>query len=144
MSERGRKLSGRWHKRDPFPDVHFFKVYLPLYDTGLIRVMTGSELKRYLTLLRLSNYQYGRQEIRIGLKELKVHDGVSERRAFHVNAKLLEHGLVEIKDTRPTTYVLKHPDTWSVLPHKSEPHPSKPAEASSEIMPPTLEEVFGR
>ena len=62
-------------RRDAFPDVHFFKVYLPLYDTGLIRVMTGSELKRYLTLLRLSNYEYGRQEIRIGLKELKDPSG---------------------------------------------------------------------
>ncbi len=144
MSERGRKLSGRWHKRDPFPDVRFFKVYLPLYDTGLIRVMTGSELKRYLTLLRLSNYQYGRKEIRIDLKELRDWDGVSERCAFHVNAKLLEYGLVEIKDTRPTTYVLKHPDTWSVPPHKSEPHPSRPAEASTEFMPPTYEEVFGK
>ncbi len=144
VSERGRKLSGRWHKRGPFPDVHFFKVYLPLYDTGLIRVLSGSATKRFLTLLRLSNYQYGRQEIRIGLKELRDWDGVSDRHAFHVNAKLLEYGLVEIKETRPMTYVLKHPDTLSVPPHKSGPHASRPAEASSEFMPPTYEEVFGK
>lgn len=142
--ERGQKLSGRWHNRDPFPGVHFFKVYLHLFDTGLIRVMSGSETKRFLTLLRLSNYKYGRQEFRIGLKELRDWDGVSERRAFHVNAKLLEHGLVEIKGTRPTTYVLKHPDSWSVPWPKSRPRPARVAEASSEIMPPTLEEVFGR
>ncbi len=132
------------HARNPFPDIYFFPVPLDFFEKGLVASMSGSEVKRYLTLLRLANYHYGRREIRKSLRELKDLDGLSERRAFHVNAKLLEHGLVDIKNTSPITYVLRHPDSWSIPWPRKKPGSGRAAEASTEIMPPTYQEVFGR
>ena len=98
-----------WKPRNPFPDEYFFAVPLCLFDRGLVRVMSGSEFKRYLTLLRLSNYKYGTRIIQHSLKELEKLDGVSERRAWQVNGKLQERGLVQVEKTKPTTYILVPP-----------------------------------
>jgi hypothetical protein len=102
----GRKL------RNPFPDEHFFTIPLRLLDRGLVAAMSGSEVKRYLTLLRLSNYQYGSRKIKRELKTLRELDGVSNRRAWHVNRRLQERGLVILEDTKPITYHLVLPDNW--------------------------------
>ncbi len=102
-----------WKRRNPFPDEYFFAVPLCLLDRGLVRVMSGSEFKRYLTLLRKSNYQYGSHRIQCSLEDLEKLDGVSVRRAWCVNRKLQERGLVQIEKTKPTTYILVPPACWS-------------------------------
>ncbi len=101
-----------WKPRNPFPDEYFFAVPLCLWDRGLVHGMTGSELKRYLTLLRLYNYKYGTRIIQRSLKEFENLDGVSERRAWQVNGKLQERGLVQVEKTKPTTYILVLPACW--------------------------------
>ncbi len=101
-----------WKPRNPFPDEPFFAFPLCLLDSGLDRMMSGSEFKRYLTLLRLSNYKYGTRIIQRSLKELEKLDGVSERRAWQVNGKLKERGLVQVEKTKPTTYILVPPACW--------------------------------
>ncbi len=98
--------------RNPFPGVYFFTVPLALYESGLAARLTGSEFKRYTTLLRLSNYRYGSQKIQATLKELAELDGVSVRRAWLVNRKLQERGLVKVENTKPITYVLVPPAYW--------------------------------
>ncbi len=108
-------VSSNWKKpkrRYPFPDEPFFAVPLCLWDRGLVHGMTGSEVKRYLTLLRLSNYKYGTRIIQRSLKELEKLDGVSERRAWQVNGKLQERGFVQVEKTKPTTYILVPPACW--------------------------------
>ncbi len=75
-------------------------------------MMSGSEFKRYLTLLRLSNYKYGTRIIQRSLKELEKLDGVSERRAWQVNGKLQERGLIAVENTKPITYILVPPACW--------------------------------
>ena len=99
-------------RRNPFPTEHFFAVPLCLLDRGLVRVMSGSEVKRYLTLLRLSNYKYGTRVIQRSLKVLGKLDGVSERRAWQVNGKLQERGLITVENTKPTSYHLVPPACW--------------------------------
>ena len=109
------RVASNWKKpkpRNPFPDDYFFHVPLCLLDRGLVRVMSGSEFKRYLTLLRLSNYKYGTRVLQRSLKELEKLDGVSERRAWQVNGKLQDRGLVQIEKTKPTTYILVLPACW--------------------------------
>jgi hypothetical protein len=107
-------FSGRHgrRQRNPFPDEHFFPVPLRLFKGGLVAAMSGSEVKRYLTLLRLANYEYGSRKIKRDLKELGELDGVSNRRAWQVNRKLQERGLVVVEDTKPITYHLVAPDAW--------------------------------
>ena len=108
-------VSSSWKKpkrRYPFHDEPFFAVPLCLLDRGLVRVMSGSEFKRYLTLLRLSNYKYGTRIIQRSLKELEKLDGVSVRRAWQVNGKLQERGLITVENTKPTTYILVPPACW--------------------------------
>ena len=75
-------------------------------------MMSGSEFKRYMTLLRKSNYQYGSHRIQCSLEELEKLDGVSVRRAWLVNRKLQERGLVKVEDTKPITYILVPPAYW--------------------------------
>ena len=108
-------VSSNWKKpkrRYPFPEEPFFAVPLCLFDRGLVHGMTVSEVKRYLPLLRLSNYKYGTRIIQRSLKELEKLDGVSVRRAWHVNRKLQERGLVKVEETKPTTYILVPPACW--------------------------------
>ncbi len=109
------RVSSNWKKpkpRNPFPDDYFFHVPLCLLDRGMGRMMSGSEFKRYLTLLRLSNYKYGTRIIQRSWKELEKLDGVSERRAWQVNGKLQERGLITVENTKPTSYLLVPPACW--------------------------------
>ena len=101
-----------WKPRNPFPDEYFFAVPLRLLDGGIVRMMSGSEFKRYMTLLRKSNYRYGSHRIQCSLEELEKLDGVSVRRAWCVNRKLQERGLVQVEKTKPTTYILVLPTCW--------------------------------
>ena len=75
-------------------------------------MMSGSEFKRYMTLLRKSNYRYGSHRIQCSLDELEKLDGVSVRRAWCVNRKLQERGLIQVEKTKPTTYILVPPACW--------------------------------
>jgi hypothetical protein len=99
--------------RNPFPGSYFFPVPIRLWDSGLIRVMWGCELKRYLTFLRLANWGYGRTQIRASCAKLATLDGVSARSAWSVHRRLMERGLICIDNTRPPTYTLVHPDYWA-------------------------------
>ena len=78
-------------------------------------MMGGSEFKRYMTLLRKSNYRYGSHRIQCSLEELEKLDGVSVRRAWLVNRKLQERGLVKVEDTKPITYILVPPACWPAV-----------------------------
>jgi hypothetical protein len=100
ISEPGR---AKKRARNPFPDSFFFPVPLRLFDDGVARTMSGAELKRYLTLLRVANFQYGKKSIRLGLDALAMFDGVSPRSAWLVHRKLQERGLITIERTRSRT-----------------------------------------
>ncbi|TAM82043.1 MAG: hypothetical protein EPN47_10215 [Acidobacteria bacterium] len=102
-------------RRNPFPEAYFFFVPLKLYETGLAAHLSGSEFKRYVTLLRISNYDYGNREVKVNLKELETLDGVSPRSAFQVHTRLQEYGLLLVdRRTKPFTYTLRDPDMWTL------------------------------
>lgn len=85
---------------------------IKLHDCGLARELTGSEFKRYGTLLRLANY-YRRLDFRATLKKLEDLDGLSPRRAHEVHPRLEERGLILVeRKTNPYTYVLLQPSEW--------------------------------
>lgn len=141
----------RSYYRNPFPDAHFFIVPLRLYESGLAARMSGSEFKRYVSLLRLANYSYGSREVQVDLKSLETLDGVSPRRAWFVHLKLEERGLIQVKKTRPATYELVHPDCWPECtgeqPRLQRVNSSLRVEnelPQAESRAPTYEEVFGR
>ena len=97
----------------PFPGDHFFTVPLRLYESGFAAHLTGSQFKRYITLLRFANYNYGSTKFQADLKDLEEMDGVSPRSALEVHTKLQEFSLIQIdKRTRPFTYTLWEPSLW--------------------------------
>jgi hypothetical protein len=98
--------------RIPFPGEIFYSVPVKLHECGLARELTGSEFKRYSTLLRLANYHKG-LAFRATLKVLEDLDGVSPRRAHEVHPKLEERGLILVeRNTNPYTYVVLLPSEW--------------------------------
>jgi hypothetical protein len=101
--------------RNVFPEEHFFTVPLKLYDSGLAARLSGSQFKRYLTFLRLANYNYSPEKIKVDLKELEDLDGVSARSGFEVHTKLQELGVLTVdKSTRPFGYTLWKPCIWNL------------------------------
>jgi hypothetical protein len=116
----GDSLSGAWKSaparkslRNPFPDrVGFFMVPLAVYDTGLVAQMKPSEALRYVTLCRVTNYNYTKP-IRMSLEKLGHLDGVSERAAWYIHRRLQEWGLILIEKTSPFTYrLVVQPEDW--------------------------------
>jgi len=101
-------------KRNPFPGVSFFKVPLRLYDGGYAARMSASEIARYVTLLRVSNFNYGK-EILISAGSLERLDGIAPRTARHVYTKLRELGLLRRSETNRHGHVLIHPWQWPDL-----------------------------
>jgi hypothetical protein len=100
--------------RNPFPEEHFFSVPLALLDRGIAQEMTSSSLKRYVTLLRLSNFSYGNGCFRISLEDLEKLDGLSARRTHEISPKLEERGLIRVdRTTKPYTYTLVAPSGWA-------------------------------
>lgn len=99
-------------KRNPFPLDLWFPVPLRLLDDGKLRVLTGSELKRYLTLLRIGNYERGATVFQYSLTELEKIDGVSPRTAHHVMRSLQERGLLTFTKTKPLTATIIPPSDW--------------------------------
>ena len=103
------RVNGR--NRNPLGEG-FFPVPYELMDSGFAREMSGAEFKRYATLLRIANFQ-GALSFTISLEDLERCDGVSARRAHHVNAKLQERGLVEIdRSCNPYRYTLLRSSEW--------------------------------
>jgi hypothetical protein len=99
--------------RYPFVDrSFFFSLPLALIDSGLAAQMTGAEFKRYVTLLRIANYQYGNPEIRVSFGELEKLDGLSSRTARDITSRLAERGLIKISRTQPLTVTLVAPSCW--------------------------------
>jgi hypothetical protein len=98
--------------RFPFPGCFFFCLPIPLIEDGIAAQMSGSEFKRYVTFLRVSNYRNGASEIQVSFRELEKMDGVSGRSARLVNTKLTERGLILVKKTRPLTVILIPPSCW--------------------------------
>jgi len=75
--------------------------------------MSSSEFKRYCTLLRLANYDYGAAEVEIDQKQLAELDGVSPRTDFNIHTRLEEYGLINIdRKKKPFKYTLVHPNLW--------------------------------
>lgn len=101
-------------KRNPFPDEPFFFVPIPLYESGLARTMSGTQFKRYVTLLRLANYDYGNPSVRLSMKQLEELDGVSGRAAYEARGNLEEWGMIVCDRTRPITYRLCPPGSWKL------------------------------
>lgn len=108
----GNEQKRRGLGRNPFPHEPFYCVPIKLHECGMARELTGSQFKRYSTLLRLANY-HKKTHFRTTLKELEKLDGVSPRRAHDVHPKLEERGLVLIETkTNPYTYVVLLPSEW--------------------------------
>jgi hypothetical protein len=104
---------GKRNSRYPFGATdYFFKVPLRLIDDGWALRMHGSTFKRYISLLRLANYNYGNPEIKLSLRELARVDGVSTRTAWLQIRKLQEWGLIRITRTKPLTLTLISPSDW--------------------------------
>ncbi len=106
------KVQRQRRRRNPLPGAPFFPVPIDLYNKGLVCCLTESELKRYLTLLRLGNYGYGNDMVIASLAQLKKLDGVSERAAWLVNRRLQEFGLIQVLKSRPFCYLLLRPKSW--------------------------------
>lgn len=99
--------------RYPFHDGSFFFLLpLDLIDSGLAALMTGAEYKRYVSYLRLSNFDYGNVEIRVSFEQLARMDGISPRRARDITVKLQERGLIAFTRTKPLTVILIPPSCW--------------------------------
>ena len=81
--------------------------------------MRPSWVVRYLTLLRLSNYQFGARAITASLSELAKLDGVSPRAAFECDRHLYQDGfnLLRIQNLNGggcRVYQLVDPKDWRV------------------------------
>jgi len=70
----------------------WFCVPTDLFDSGLAARLRPSSVLRYLTLLRLSNYQFGAWAITASLLELAKLAGVSPRAAFECDRHLFQDG----------------------------------------------------
>ena len=91
----------------------WFAVPVALYEEGWAARLSSAELKRYVTLLRLSNRNHGARVLKVSIRELRVEDGIAERTARHVHGKLAERGLIVIdRTTRPFQLRLVDPDDW--------------------------------
>lgn len=101
-------------RRNPFPGESFFIVPIALYETGLARLMRPSQFIRYITLLRVSNYNYN-EPISISFSSLERLDSVSKRAARDAHTKLKEYGLILIEKTNPFTYRLVYPNAWEQI-----------------------------
>ncbi len=105
----------RPNPRNPFPGEAFFPVPTKLYDGGFARIMGNGEFKRYATLLRVANYQYGERAIQMSLENLRVLDGIAPRTARQIHTKLQERGLIHVVKTRPLVYRLIPSSLWQDL-----------------------------
>jgi len=105
------RRTSRSRDRNPL-GAPFFPVPFELFDSGLAHEMGASEFRRYIALLRLANFR-GTLVITETLEKLESIDGLSPRRAIHINAKLGERGLVRIdRDRNPFEYTLLLPGEW--------------------------------
>ncbi len=95
----------------------FFCVPLALYDAGYASLLGKSACTRYGSLMRCSNYLYGARKFQAGPKQLEEMDGIAERTAKRVHARLEEYGLIRInRKTRPHTFQLIPPSEWPPCP----------------------------
>jgi hypothetical protein len=76
--------------------------------------MKATEFKRYQTLLRLGNYDFGHDIIRADLRELEKLDGITPRTGQEINIQLAKYGLVQVLKTHPRSYVLLRPKSWQL------------------------------
>ncbi len=108
-------MSSSRHKRYPFDPRKdfFFSVPLALYDSGWATQLSGNEFKRYVTLLRVSNFRYGKRQFQASQSYLMTLDGLPERTTKRVHGKLEEYGLIRIFPTNPRTFVLLLPEEWA-------------------------------
>src|SRR5580692_2475063 len=92
------KIAGKRARRGF--DGLWYAVPTELFDSGLVACLNPSWVVRYLTLLRLSNYQFGARVIIASHSELAKLDGVSPRTAFECDRHLYQDGfnLLKIKN----------------------------------------------
>jgi len=104
-------------KRYPFGSAYFFSVPNKFYDGGYAARLTPAGIARYSTLLRISNYCYGKRMLMMPATEMQLQDGLTPRTARRVYAKMKLLGLIEIriKDGLPAEILLIHPDDWPNL-----------------------------
>jgi hypothetical protein len=113
-TERSSARQKSYANRTPFSGAAFFKFPVGLYDGGYAAKMSSSEIVRYCTLVRVSNFNYG-GDIPLTARELFLLDGIAPRTARHVHAKLRERGLIRRSETDHRTIVLVHPWQWPEL-----------------------------
>ncbi len=108
-------MSSSRHNRYPFDSRKdfFFFVPIALYESGWATHLSGNEFKRYVTLLRVSNFRYGKRQFQASQSYLMTLDGLPERTAKRVHGKLEEYGLIRIFPTNPRTFVLLLPEEWA-------------------------------
>lgn len=111
VAESNARRRRSWPDRNPL-GVPYFPVPIELIESGLWRQMGNCELRRYVTLLRISNY-LGKLSFSVGYEWLGTMDGVSPSSAFRVNKMLEKRGLVHIeRDRNPTRYTLNLLSEW--------------------------------
>jgi hypothetical protein len=106
------RRQGKWRPRKSLGDTPFYAAPLAIYDVGLAKYMKPTDFKRYQTLLRLGNYNYGSNVVRADLRELEKLDGIAPRTGREINIRLAGYGLVQVLKTHPRSYVLLRPDSW--------------------------------
>ena len=104
-------IEKRSRRGNPFPGKPFFFVPIALYEKGTARLLRPAQFIRYVTLLRLLNYNYNKP-FSVSLSKLEELDGISTRAARDALTKLQEFGLVRVERTNPFTYRLVHPQEW--------------------------------
>jgi hypothetical protein len=111
------KIAGKRRRRG-FEGM-WFSVRSELFDSGLAAQLRPTWIVRYLTLLRLSNFEFGARVITASLSELAKLDGVSPRAAFECDRHLYQDGfnLLRIQNLNAggrRVYQLVDPKDWKV------------------------------
>ncbi len=101
--------------RYPFPGTAWFKVPIRFFDGGYASRLTPSQIARYFTLIRIANFEYGKEIVQISARELAILDGIAPRTARGVYTKLRELGLLRKSAENPHAILLVHPWQWPAL-----------------------------
>jgi hypothetical protein len=98
-----------------FPGYLFVAVPIEAIESGLVRELTGGEIKRLLALMRVANQQRREvgQPFQVRDEDLRKLDGASQRTAYRATRGLEARGVIHVKyDTKPFTYIFNWQSEW--------------------------------
>lgn len=110
---RGRNKHGKG--RIAFPDGLWVAVPAKAIESGLLRELNASELRRWLVILREANAQSKEvgEKFQVTLEKLEQQDGASQRTSYRATRGLQARGVIWVDwNTKPLTYVLNWPTEW--------------------------------